>query len=79
MVRVNLADARTRLSELIDRVEGGESIEILRRGKPVARLTGIRRAHRPFPIDETRKLTDSMKPSEISAAEIIRAMRDDGF
>lgn len=79
MVRINLADAKARLSELVDRVERGESIEILRRGKPVARLTGIRRAHRPFPIDEIRKLTDSMKPSDVSAAELIRAMRDDGY
>lgn len=79
MVRVNLADAKAHLSELIDRVENGESIEILRRGKPVARLTGIQRAYKPFPIDEIRKLTDSMKQSDVPAADIIRAMRDEGY
>ena len=61
MDTVNLADAKAHLSELIDRVEKGETIEILRRGKPVARLTGVRRASKTFPLDEVRKLTDSMK------------------
>jgi prevent-host-death family protein len=31
-------DAKTRLSELLDRVEKGEQIVITRHGKPVARL-----------------------------------------
>ncbi|WP_294061719.1 type II toxin-antitoxin system Phd/YefM family antitoxin [Sphingomonas sp.] len=38
MERINLADAKARLSAIVDRVEAGESIEIVRRGKPVARL-----------------------------------------
>ena len=32
MERINLADAKARLSEIVDRVEAGESIEIVRRG-----------------------------------------------
>ena len=31
-------DAKTHLSQLLDRVEAGEEIEITRRGRPVARL-----------------------------------------
>ena len=31
-------DAKTHLSQLLDRVEQGEQIEITRRGRPVARL-----------------------------------------
>ena len=38
MDAINLADAKAHLSELVDRVEAGESIDITRRGKPVARL-----------------------------------------
>lgn len=79
MESVSLADAKARLSELIDRVEKGETIEILRRGKPVARLSGVRRASKPFPLEEMRKLTDSMKKSDVSAADLIRAMRDEGY
>src|SRR3546814_5158991 len=33
MDAINLADAKARLSELVDRVEAGDSIDITRRGK----------------------------------------------
>ncbi len=35
---VSLAEAKTHLSALLDRVEAGEEVIITRRGKPVARL-----------------------------------------
>lgn len=38
MTRVNLAQAKARLSELIDRALAGEEIVILRRDVPVIRL-----------------------------------------
>lgn len=34
----SIADARSRLAEIIDEVEGGEDVEIVRRGKKVAVL-----------------------------------------
>lgn len=39
--QVNVQDAKTRLSELLARVERGEEITIARAGRPVARLVGI--------------------------------------
>ena len=41
MNAINLAEAKAHLSELVDRVEAGESIDITRRGKAVARLTTV--------------------------------------
>lgn len=38
MTTVNIHDAKSRLSELLRRVEAGEEIVIARAGKPVARL-----------------------------------------
>jgi len=38
MVRVNIHEAKTHLSQLLERVEGGEEIVIARAGKPIARL-----------------------------------------
>lgn len=37
-VTVNVQEAKTRLSELLARVEAGEKVTIARNGKPVARL-----------------------------------------
>jgi prevent-host-death family protein len=38
---VNVHEAKTHLSRLLERVERGEEIVIARAGKPVARLTAI--------------------------------------
>jgi prevent-host-death family protein len=43
---INVHDAKTRLSQLLLRVESGEEIVIARAGKPVARLVPVRRAGR---------------------------------
>lgn len=43
MARVGMHDAKTQLSKLVERVEGGEEIVITRRGKPAARLVPERR------------------------------------
>lgn len=38
MNQINLYEAKTRLSELVDRAAAGEEIVIARHGRPVARL-----------------------------------------
>ena len=46
MTEVNIHEAKTHLSRLLLRVEGGEEIVIARAGKPIARLVPVRRARR---------------------------------
>jgi prevent-host-death family protein len=41
MTQVNIHDAKTHLSKLIERASKGEEVIIARAGKPVARLTAI--------------------------------------
>lgn len=41
MRQVNIHDAKTHLSRLIEDAEAGEEIIIARAGRPVARLTGM--------------------------------------
>lgn len=81
MERINLADAKARLSEIVDRVEAGESIEIVRRGKPAARLvpTSKPRELKPIDFEALRKLRESLPYQEESAADLIRRMRDSGY
>jgi prevent-host-death family protein len=43
METVNLANAKARLSELVDRAAAGETVRITRRGKPIAQLQEFRR------------------------------------
>jgi prevent-host-death family protein len=76
MDAINLADAKAHLSELVDRVEAGESIDITRRGKPVARLTAVAKARKRIDAATLQSLTDAMPPQAESAADLVRAMRD---
>jgi prevent-host-death family protein len=41
---VNIHDAKTHLSRLVERVEAGEEVTIARAGRPVARLVPLRPA-----------------------------------
>ena len=45
---VNVHDAKTHLSKLLQRVEKGEEIVIARAGKPVARLVPVAPVKRPL-------------------------------
>ena len=76
MDSVNLADAKAHLSELVDRVEAGDSIDITRRGKPVARLTSVAKTRKRVDAALLRSLTATMPPQAESAAGLVRSMRD---
>jgi prevent-host-death family protein len=47
---VNIHEAKTHLSRLVERVEAGEEITIARAGRPVARLVPVKRALEPRPL-----------------------------
>lgn len=76
MDAISLADAKARLSELVDRVEAGESIDITRRGRPVARLTAIAKPRQRIDAALLAALTATMPAQSQSAADLVRAMRD---
>ena len=46
MKKVNICEAKTRLSQLVTEAASGKDIIIARSGRPVARLTGLSRAGR---------------------------------
>ena len=41
VTEVSVAEDKAHLSELLDRVERGEEVVITRRGRPVARVSGV--------------------------------------
>jgi len=76
MDEIKLAEAKAHLSELVDRVEAGDSIDITRRGKPVARLTAVATPRRRVDRAMLEALTRGMPPQAPAAAELVRSMRD---
>ena len=60
MTTVGSFEAKTKLAELLDKVEAGETVTITRRGKPVAKLVPaavdeVERARRRALIDEIKR------------------------
>lgn len=48
METVNIYDAKTRLSQLIDKAAAGEDVVVCRNGKPLARITSLATPKRPI-------------------------------
>ena len=78
MVTVNLAQAKARLSELLDKVETGQEIVITRRGKAVAHLSAVVGPRKPLPLRELARFRATMPSLRRPAADLLRELRDEG-
>ena len=76
MDSINLADAKARLSELVDRAAAGEAVCITRRGKPVAQIAPARAARKRIDPATLRTVTAKMPRLRESAGTFVRRMRD---
>jgi antitoxin (DNA-binding transcriptional repressor) of toxin-antitoxin stability system len=76
----NLTDAEKSLSELVDRAEAGETIDIMRDGKLVAKLVPVAKTHGPpkkrVDIEALRQHLENMPMQQQHAGEFVRHMRD---
>ena len=77
MVTVNLAQAKARLSELLDKVEAGQEVIITRRGKAVAHLSAAVRPRKPLPLRELEGFRAAMPRLRRPSAELLREVRDE--
>ncbi len=74
METVGAFEAKTHLAELLDRVAGGESITITRRGKPVAQLVPVatlRNRNREEVIKDLLEFGKGRKRDGLSIREMI--------
>jgi prevent-host-death family protein len=82
MITVGSFEAKTKLAELLDKVEEGEVVTITRRGKAVARLVA---ANSAVGNEDMRKLVEQIKRSRVgrgkpagpgtTIAELVKAGR----
>jgi prevent-host-death family protein len=81
MKSIGAFDAKTHLSDLLEKVARGESFVITKRGKPVASLSPLVSARTQGPkdviIEFRKKYAKSLKKNKISRAEIIE-MKNEG-
>ena len=78
MATVSLAEAKARLSELLDKVEAGEDIVITRHGRPVAHVSSVERPKKQLQYAALEKFRAAMPRLRRSSAALLREARDEG-
>ena len=76
MITVGAYEAKTRLSELLQRVQEGETVTITRHGHPVARIVGVE-PEKPTIEEikaEVERLREGLEP--ISIEEILASIHE---
>ena len=77
MGSVSIADAKAHLSELVERASGGETVQITRRGKPVAQIVAAKAPRKRIDSAALRAMVEKMPMQPAPAGEFIRRMRDE--
>jgi prevent-host-death family protein len=76
---VGAYEAKTHLSDLLERVEAGEEITITRHGAPVAKLVPVRKEVRPeervAAISRIQKLASGLSLGGLKVKDLIRQGR----
>jgi prevent-host-death family protein len=74
MLKVNMKEARRRFREVLDRVERGEDVIVMRRGKSVAKIVPVDEKRRRLPrLNDFRR---SIGPKGTPSVRLIREDRD---
>lgn len=72
MTKVSLAEAKAHLSELVNKAEAGEVVEILRHGKPAARLVPVNPLE-PIDVDWLRSVIEKLPETRSDTMDSLRA------
>jgi prevent-host-death family protein len=79
MKQVSVAQAKARLSELLNEAAAGDEVVITRRGVPVGCLSGVAKPKRPLRLDDVDAFRASVSPAEESSEDLVRRMRDASY
>ncbi|MGH6949878.1 MAG: type II toxin-antitoxin system Phd/YefM family antitoxin [Vitreimonas sp.] len=82
MSSYSVAEAKAKLSELIDRAEKGEGVVITKHGRPVAEIRSVA-ARRPRPmtaadLEWLDRVRVGKKMPKLNAGQLVSRMRDEG-
>ena len=77
MNTVSLAQAKTKLSEILKRVESGEDVVVTRYGRPIARISAVRAPKKP--LKSLAAFRATMPRWSKPSAKLLREMRDRGL
>ena len=75
MLEINVKEARSNLSNILDRVEKGEEIIITRRGKLVARISNI--VNIPTPLKSLKQFRNKIRIKGKSLSQTVINQREE--
>jgi len=75
MLEINVKEARSSLSTILDRVEKGEEVIITRRGKRVARISNI--VNNPTPLQSLKQFRNNISLKGKSLSQTVIDQRDE--
>jgi prevent-host-death family protein len=78
MKQIQASEAKAKFSELLDAVENGETIEITRHGKPIARIVPDEGHRRERVRQAIEQMQEARKNGPRATIEEILAWRDEG-
>jgi len=71
-------EARRNITRLLEKINAGEEIILLRRGKPVARMVQVKNDDRePLRFPDRTLFRSKLPPMKQSSASLIRNIRDE--
>lgn len=74
----SVAEAKAHLSKILKQVETGQTVTITRRGEPIATIVRAQ-ARQAIDWEAIEAFRRTLPKSKISAAQLVREMRDAGF
>jgi prevent-host-death family protein len=77
MHSVTVTEAKARLSQLLDEVANGGTVEVTRGGKPLARIVPVERERRSIDFDALRKFRSSLTSTPQATSDSIAERKAD--
>ena len=77
MNTVSFAQAKAKLSEILNRVESGEEVVVTRHGRPIARISAVRAPKKP--LKSLAAFRATMPRWSKPSVKLLREMRDESL
>ncbi|GAA6619771.1 type II toxin-antitoxin system Phd/YefM family antitoxin [Scytonema sp. NUACC26] len=75
MLEVDITDTSVTVNQLLNQIDNGEEVMIIRHGKPIARLSPM--SSTPRPLSSRRELRSTQPQTSTSNLEIIQSLRQE--
>jgi prevent-host-death family protein len=77
MLNISVTEFETHFNQILNRVETGEDITIIRLGEPIIRLSAVKKKLKP--LRSLAEFRATLPMAKTPSVEIIRHIRDEGY